>query len=118
MASRSCEPVLGSPTFELVIRIVHGLADPQPMEHDGELPGDGDHGALLRILPPALRDRLSVPSQIALWPERSEDILRGTDQEATAEFVAGLRDAKLWCRHATFIETRHQPEVRAHVATL
>lgn len=53
---------LRGPTFELVIRIVRGLTDPQLVEHDRELPSDGDHRALFRILPAAVRDRMAMPS--------------------------------------------------------
>ena len=98
---------LRRPPLELIVGIVCGLADPEPVEQDREFARDRDDRALLRILPAALRDGDAIPPQVTVGAERAEDVLRRADQQSSAEFIARLRDAQLRGRIATLVQPRH-----------
>lgn len=57
---------LGGAAVRLILRIVRRVAEPQPMQEDRELAGDGDDRALLRMLSAAVRDGVAEPPQIAV----------------------------------------------------
>ena len=70
---------LRRPSLGLIGRIVGGAADPEPMQQHCELPGHGDHSALLGVLPAPRRNRPSIRSQITVGPKGAQDILGGAD---------------------------------------
>src|ERR1700730_2672122 len=70
----------GGEAMLLILRIVRRVAEPQAMQEDRELAGDGDDRALLGILPAAVRDRRAEPPEITLGPKRPKDVMRGVDQ--------------------------------------
>lgn len=59
-----------------------------------------------------------MPPQVARRAKRSEDVLRGTDQQAPPECIARFGDAQLRLRFTTVIQARHQAEVGTDIATL
>src|SRR2546422_8587845 len=71
-------------------RLVHCTRDPQAVEQHRELPSHRDDGALLRVLPPARRERRPPVPQVRIRPEGPE-----RSEEHTSELQSRLH---LVCR--------------------
>src|SRR4051794_17025342 len=99
-------------------RNVFLVMNPEMVHDHGELSGDGDHGAFLRVLSAPAGDRLAVPTQVGidLRAERSEDVLRGVHQEPTTESISFLGDPSLLVFFSRIVTPWHQPEVGAGTA--
>ena len=69
----------------VVERFVDFAGSPEAMEQHGQFPCDGNDGSLLRVAPATSCDQQAVPAQIAVRSERTEDVLRASDQQARAE---------------------------------
>lgn len=52
-----------------------------------------------------------MASQIARRPERTEDVVRGTHEQSSAERIPGFRDAELRLRGTALVQARNQAEI-------
>lgn len=76
-----------------------------------------NHGSLLRIFSTALCDRFAMSSEIAVRRERAQNVLSCTDEQASAQLIAGFGDPQLRPRQATLIESRDEPVLRTDITT-
>src|SRR3989454_3815910 len=94
-------------------RLVHCTRDPQAVEQHRELPSHRDDGALLRVLPPARRERRPPVPQVRIRPEGPEDVVGAPDQEPTQVGISRLGDAQLRGTGAGVSLLRSQSEIRS-----
>ena len=81
---------------------------PEAMEQHGQFPCDGNDGSLLRVAPATSCDQQAVPAQIAVRSERTEDVLRASDQQAAKVCISFLGDASLRLALSRIVLTGNQ----------
>src|SRR6516162_9573464 len=91
-------------------RLVDLSGDPQSVEQYGELAGHGNLGALLRVLATSLGEFESPTAQVAVLPERSQDVVRAQHQQTPHERIARLRDPQLRVVVSGFLLPWPQPQ--------
>ena len=87
------------------------------MQQHRQLSRHRDHRPLLRVLAAARRDLFAVPTQLAILPERAENVMRAADEKLPQISIPRLGNVQLLIRIARLIAFRHQPEVRPNLAT-
>src|SRR5512133_4339183 len=91
-------------------------ARPNPVQHNGELPRDGDDSTLSPVRSAALGDAESPPLEIAIRAERTEQMLSALDQELARERIARLGDPSLRVRVARLVLGGRQAQECRHDA--
>src|SRR5437868_1284817 len=87
------------------------------MEQNRELARDSDGGPLARVLAAACGDSKTVASQITVGSERTEDVMRRSDEQAPQILVAFLCDSLLWLTLSRFVLAGHKSEPRTDATT-
>ena len=67
------------------------------MQQNGQLPSDSDDRPFLRVAAAAVREGKPKASEVTLGPERPEDILCRTHQEASTKFIARFEIRNCGC---------------------
>ena len=62
-----------------ILRVVRDFGQPEMVQQNSELARHRDSRAFLRVLPATRREREPEAPEIAVGPERPEDIVGGTD---------------------------------------
>lgn len=104
--------------LEEIVGRVRRVVDPQQVQQHREAPGNGHHRALFGVRAAAHHQRFARAPQITRRPKRPEDVMRGTHQQPSPEWIPGFGDAQLRRRRTTLVELRHEPEIRPEIATL
>ncbi len=98
-------------------RHVRLLRNPDPMEQNSKLAGDGDDGSITRLLASAFRQVQAPPSQRRVLSSRPEDMVPALDQQGPQVDITRLRDAQLRIAVSGLTASRPQAEVASDVAT-
>src|SRR5207253_3236380 len=99
-------------------RSVVFATQPQAVEKDRQLSGDGHHRTLLGVLGSPSSDGVSEAAEVGVGPEGPEDVLRPAHQEAAQGAVARLGDPELGRRLARVRPPGREPQVRSHAPTV
>src|SRR5579864_7978032 len=99
-------------------RFVHFSAHPQTMQQYRQLSRRGDDGSFLAALSTALGQLHPPAAQVAVDPERSQNVLRALHQQGSQIRVAFLADVHLRFALSRVSPSWLQSQIAAHVATL
>ena len=122
-ALRSCRlqcrlPLRGLAGRGVAQRFVERPPLPQREQQHRQPSCDSHDRALLRVPCSCSRVPLTPAAQVAVGPERPEDVVRSLHQQPAQICVAALADAELRRALARVALPRHEPEVRPHLPTL
>ena len=98
--------------------IIDRAGFPQVMKQDDKLTGDGHDRPLLGILAPAVGELQAPAAQVTIGAGATQDVLRGADEQASQERVAGLGDTELWVAIAGLVPPGNEPASGPSVSAL